>query len=189
MARPNTMSALRTALLLTLACSSAFAQPSSRARGTRPGFGADIAEGAIKQAAEQLVSAKKSYERDVEVLRRLRSADEALSDTMQPATALQKAYEEVGEARRLAPEFVVMDALIRAHQALADARKSPGMADFGRLRAVVRDALGPASRVAVRNALRLQDETLAWLRVQQFIADHLRSLSDVASNTLRAVEQ
>jgi hypothetical protein len=176
-------------LLVIAACSSAFAQTSSRARVTRAAFFADGAEAAIKQAAEQLVAAKKPYERDVEVLRRLRSADDALSDTMQPSTAIQKAYEEVGEARRLAPEFVVMQALIAAHQTLEDARKSPGMADFGRLRGVVRDALGPASRVAVRNALRLQDETLAWLKVQQLIAEHLRSLSDIASNTLRAAEQ
>jgi len=151
---------------------------------------ADTAEAAVKQAMQQLVEIKKICERDVGVLAHLRAADDALADPMQPDNAVQKAYEEVGAAKALVPEFFVMQGVIRSQRALEDARRSPMTADFPRLRATVRDeAVGPASRVAVRDAIRLEDEALAWLKVQQLIADHLRSISEISSQSLRAVER
>jgi len=155
---------------------------------------ADAAEIAVKQAAEQLTIIKKICERDVDVLRHLRTADDALTDPMQPTNAVQKAYEEVDAAKSLAqspvPEFLVLQGVIRAEREVEGARRSPMTADFGHLRSVLRaEALGPASRVAVRDALRLQDEALAWLKVQQLIADHLRAIAEISNQTLRASEQ
>ncbi|HWS73103.1 MAG TPA: hypothetical protein VN605_13380 [Thermoanaerobaculia bacterium] len=166
-----------------------FAQAPSR-RTPRRQLRSDGAEASIRFAAEQLANDKKSIERDVAVLRHLRAADAALVDAMQPANALQKAYEEVSEARRLAPDFAALQGVITLQQALADARRSPGAADFGHLRSLLRtDALGPASRVVVHNALRLQEESVAWLKIQQLIGDHLRALSDLSSDSLRASEE
>jgi len=83
-----------------------------------------------------------------------------------------------------------MQGVVKSERALEDARRSPMTADFGRLRAILRDeAVGSASRVAVRDALRLEDETLAWLRVQQLIAEHLRSISEISNQSLRAAER
>lgn len=176
-------------LLLLAVATALVAQPSSRPRRMVTPH-AHSAEMAIKQAAEQLVFEKKSLERDIEVLRRLRNADAALADAMQPATALQKAYEEVDAAKSLGPEFLVMQGVGRALEQLESARRSPGAADFGRLRSILRDdAVGPASRVAVRNALRLQDETLAWMRVQELVSVHLRTISEITSESLRAAQQ
>src|SRR5260370_3392788 len=159
-------------------------------RVSRQAMSADAAENAVKQAAEQLVGSRKICERDIAVLAHLRAADDTLADAMQPANALQKAYEEVGAAKGLGPEFFVMQGVMRTERALEDARRSPMTADFGRLRSTLRDeAVGPASRVAVRDALRLEDEALAWLKVQQLIADHLRALSEISSQSLRAAER
>jgi hypothetical protein len=145
---------------------------------------------AIKQAAERLADEKKGYERDVAVLRHLRLADAALADAMQPSNALQKAFEEVDAARGLDPDFLVVQGVIRMHDELDAARRSPQAADFGRLRSLLRsEALNPAARVTVRNALHLQEETLAWLKVQQLITDHLRALSEISGNSLRASEE
>ena len=163
---------------------------SPRVARPRPSQSADLAESAVKQASEQLVVIKKTCERDIGVLTHLRAADDALADPMQPANALQKAYEEVDAAKTLVPEFFVMQGVVKSGRALEDARRSPMTADFGRLRAILRDeAVGPASRVAVRDALRLEDETLAWLRVQQLIAEHLRSISEISNQSLRAAER
>jgi hypothetical protein len=175
-------------LLLLAVATALVAQPSSRPRRIMPH--ANSAEMAIKQAAEQLATEKKMFERDIEVLRRLRNADAALADAMQPATAIQKAYEEVDAAKSLGAEFLVMQGVSRTLHLLEEARRSPGAADFGRLRSILRDqALGPASRVAVRNALRLQEETLAWMRVQELISVHLRTISEITSESLRAAQQ
>jgi hypothetical protein len=80
------------------------AQTPPRARVFRSSMAADNAETAVKQAAEQLVAVKKICERDVGVLAHLRAADDALADPMQPANAVQKAYEEVGAAKALGPD-------------------------------------------------------------------------------------
>jgi hypothetical protein len=144
------------------------------------------AEAAVKQAMELLGEERKAFERDVAVLRHIREADDALTDPMQPSNAIQKAYDHIDEAKRLMPEFVVMQGLIKVHRDLTEARRSPVSADFGRLRATLSaDAEGPASRVAVRNALRLEEETLMWIRVQEMIALHLRTLSEIAGESLR----
>lgn len=177
------------ALLLALVATQSIAQTPVR-RPVRSNRTADAAEAAVKQAVDQLASDKKVVDRDLEVLRHVRAADNALADTMQPSNAIQKAFEEVDAARRLGPEFTVAQGLIRASQRLDEARKSPGMADFSKLRETLRtEALGPASRAAVRNALRLHEETIAWLRVQQLISDHLRNLSEITGESLRATEQ
>ena len=137
-------------LVLILVSVSALAQTSGRDRrppmGARPyPPGAQAAEMSVKQAMEQLASARKTYERDVEVLNHLRAADDALVDTMQPNAAIQKAYEEVEQAKRLNPEFNVLQGVIKVERELEGARRSPISADFGHLRSVLRDdAFGPA---------------------------------------------
>jgi len=155
-----------------------------------PNLGAQSAEAAVKQAMEQLVTMKKAVDRDIEVLTHLRAADAALVDNMQPTVSIQKAYEEVEKAKALNPEFNVMQGVIKNERELEAARRSPIGADFGHLRTILRDeALGPASRVVVREALRLQEETAAWMKVQELIAAHVRMLSDIASDSLRAAQR
>jgi hypothetical protein len=159
-------------------------------RAPRSSMTADMAEVAVKQAMEQLVALKKTCERDIGVLTHLRAADDGLADPMQPAIVLQKAYDEVDAAKTMGPEFFVMQGVVKSERVLEDALRSPMTADFGHLRSVLRDdALGPASRVAVRDALRLEDEALGWLKVQQLIADHLRSIAEISSQSLRAAER
>jgi hypothetical protein len=175
-------------LLLSMAGDS-IAQPAATRRrsGSRH---SDAAASALKQAAEELGDYRKAVERDLEVLRHLRAADAALADAMQPAVAVQEAFEHVAKAESLGPPFVVMQGIIRARQSLDEARRSPTSADFGRLRAALRDlALAPASRVAVSNALRLEEETLGWLEVQELATAHLRQLSDLAGQSLRATQE
>jgi hypothetical protein len=164
------------------------AQPSRRP--SRTIVRTDAAEAAIRVAADQLANDRRGIERDVAVLRHLRAADAALTDPMQPTNAVQKAYEEVSEAKRLAPDFAALQGVITVQEALEDARRSPGAVDFARLRSLLRTgALAPAARVVVRNSLRLQDETVGWLKIQQMVGDHLRMLSDLGSDSLRAVEE
>lgn len=151
---------------------------------------AQSAEIAVKQAMEQLASFRKMYDRDVEVLNNLRGADDALADAMQPSNAIQKAYESVEHAKALGPDFLVMQGVIKIERELESARRSPMSADFGRLRSVLRDeALGPAIRLVARNALRLQEETLAWMRVQELIAAHVRTMTEIAGESLRAAQK
>jgi hypothetical protein len=138
---------------------------------------------------EQLGQDKKAIDRDMEVLRLLRVADSALTDPMQPTVALEKADDAVDKAKQLNPDFTVVQEVIRAERALEDARRSPGSADFPRLRVVVRSAVNAASRSVVRNAIRLQEETVAWVRIQQTIGDHVRTLSEITGDSLRAAEQ
>jgi hypothetical protein len=170
--------------------SEAYAQGPSPRPNPRVVSRAMSAESAVKQAMEQLGDERKIFERDVAVLRHIREADEALTDPMQPTIAIQKAYDHIDEAKRLMPEFVVMQGLIKVHDELTEARRSPISADFGRLRASMNsNAERPASRVAVRNALRLEDETLMWIKVQEMIALHLRTLSEIAGESLRASQK
>ena len=159
-------------------------------RVLRPLVGAQTAEMAVKQAAEQLVNLKKIFDRDIAVLGHLRAADEALADPMQPTVAIQKAYEHVVAAKALNPEFLVLQGVIRSERELEGARRSPISADFGRLRSIIRDeALGPASRLAAGNALRLEEDALAWIKVQELISGHLRMLSEIAGESLRASQK
>src|SRR5712692_4432347 len=157
-------------LSMTALCLPMLAQAPSRERPFRPPGRAEAAETAAEQAAEQLAAVKKVCERDVDVLRHLRAADRALTDPMQPSHAVQTAYAEIDAAKGLGPAFLVMQGVVRAQRDVEAARRSPATADFGHLRSVLREeALGPASRVVVRNALRLEEEALAWLKVQQLI--------------------
>ena len=159
-------------------------------RTPRSSFASDSAEGAVKQAMEQLGAFKKICDRDLEVLAHLRAADKALVDPMQPSNAIQKAFDEVEAAKVLGPDFLVAQGVAHVERDLESARRSPMTADFGRLRSILRDeAVAPASRVAIRDAQRLQDESLAWLRIQQLIAEHLRILSEISNAALRASEQ
>lgn len=178
---------MRTAIVL-MSLMAVTAPALAQRRPSRP-IRADSAEAAIKQAAEQLAADKKIIERDLEVLRHLRIADAALADDMQRAAAIQKAFEAVAKAKSLGADFLVMQEIIRAERELESARRSPGTTDFGHLRNTVRAGMGTASRVVVRNALRLEEETLSWLKIQQMIADHVRSLSEVTGDSLRAAEQ
>lgn len=162
------------------------APPQTRRASAR----ADMAQLQVRQASEQLAAEKKVYEADVQVLQHLRAADVGLTDPMQPNNALQKAYESVGKAKPLATDQLVLQGIIQMERELEAARRSAATADFPRLRSLLRDhALGPASRVAVRNALRLEEEMQAWIRLQQMIADHLRNISSITSDSLRASEQ
>ena len=182
-------------VVLMLVAVAAFSQtpPGRRVRppGPRPTFpGAENAEMSVKQSMERLATERKTFETDAAVLGHLRTADDALVDAMQPSNAIQKAYEEVIEAKRLGPDFTVLQGVIAAERELEGARRSPVSADFGHLRTVIRnEALGPATRVVIRNAQRLQEETVAWMKVQELIAAHVRTLSDIASQSLQASQK
>lgn len=177
--------------VLSMVCIPLIAQ--SRARPRPPRFfpqESARAEALIKETIEQMGEEKKRLERDLRILEELRLADEALVDNMQPSAAIQSAYEHVDEANRLEPEFLVRQGVLKALGQLSDARRSPATADFGRLRMTLRDdALGPASRLAVRNATRLQEEALAWMKVQELIAMHLRTLTEITGESLRAAQR
>lgn len=147
------------------------------------------AEMAVKSAMEQLAAEKRIFERDIQILAHLHQADDALADAMQPSNAIQKAYDHVDKAKSLDPEFFVKQGVIKVHQELEVARRSPGMADFGRLRMFLREAEGPAARVATRNALRLEEEIFAWMKVQELISQHVRAVSEIAGESLRAAQQ
>ena len=175
---------MRNLILLLVVTTSAFAQTRVRPAGPY----ANAAEMAIKQAAEAVGQQKKIVDRDLEVLSHLKAADAALTDPMQPENAVQKAYEEVDKAKSLGPDFSVAQGVIKMERELEAARRSPMSADFGRLRAHLSEwALGPAARVVTRNALRLQEETLAWLRVQELISAHVRMMTEISGESLRAV--
>lgn len=180
------MRTLAIALLLSGLTQDAAAQPRPR---VHPSQGAMFAESAVKRATEMMAASKKIMERDLAVLLHLRNADTALRDPMQPVNAITKALEEVEAAKSLDPEFLVMQGVLRTLDELERARRSPGSADFPRLRSILRDdALEPASRLAARNALALQEEMLAWLKVQELITAHLAALSEIAGNSLRATQ-
>jgi hypothetical protein len=177
-----------TSLSLVIVAIATAAFPQTRVRPSGPH--AANAEMAIKQSMEVLAEQRKGIDRDLDVLTHLRAADVALTDPMQPANAIQKAYEEVDKAKQLRPEFNVYQGVIAVQRELEGARLSPASADFGRLRAsLLKEALGPARSVATRNALRLQEETLAWLRVQELMTAHVRAMTEIAGESLRAVDQ
>lgn len=175
-------------VLLLVTTYSVSAQP----RGGRrpPVRSADLAERAIVGASEELENMQKIYERDVKALAHLRAAQTALTDAMQPAAAIEKAYENVDDAKRLldAEPGAVMQAIRVAHDALVSARRSPSSADFDRLRTLVNAATLPAARIAARNALELEEQILSWIKVQQLISNHLRRMSEIAGESLRAAQ-
>lgn len=148
------------------------------------------AEIAVKEAAEELEAVRETYERDVNVLAHLRAAQKALRDAMQPAAAVEKAWDQVERAKSLIGHDpgAVGQMTLRAHGAIESARRSPGSADFDRLRSMVQDAIDPASRVAASNALELEDQILDWIKVQQMISNHLRRMSEIAGDSLRAAQ-
>jgi hypothetical protein len=181
---------MRTLLLSIVVASSAFGQPSPPMRVRPTGQHVNNAEMAIKQAVDAAGMMQKAMDRDLEVLTLLRAADVALTDPMQPLNAIQKAYEEVDKAKSLRPDFDVYQGVIKVQRELESARLSPASADFGRLRALLAEhALRPAARVVTRNALRLQEETLAWMKVQELISVHVRTMTEIAGESLRAVEK
>ena len=181
---------MRNLLIALLVTTPLLAQPQRNRPVFRGGPGAQAAEGAVKQSMEQLAAVRKTFEHDVDVLNHLRNADDALVDNMQPSIAIQKAYEEVEQAKRLVPEFTTMQGVIKAERELEGARRSPISADFGHLRSILRDeALGPASRVVIRNAQRLQEETVAWVKVQELISAHVRALTEIAATGLQATQK
>jgi hypothetical protein len=183
------MRRLLAVLAVTLVCASMQAQRPPR----RPGMatpGVNAAEAAVRQAIERLGNDKKAIDRDLEVLARIRASDRVLIDPMQPTIAVQKAFEEMVEAERLNQDFLLRQGLIRSRQELDAARNSPGTADFARLRALIRDqALGPSSRLVVRTATRLQEETMAWITVQELMTAHLKMLSEITGESLRAAQE
>jgi hypothetical protein len=180
-------------VMIALLSTSLFAQPAPRGRVMPQlprSMQAMTAESAVKQAMDQLTADKKTYDRDLDVLRHLRAADVALTDPMQPNNAVQKAHEEVDAAKMLNPEFLVMQGVIRTEKEIENARLSPMTADFGRLRGILRsEAIGPASRLVAKNGARLQEDTLSWIRVQELISSHLRQLAEISAESLRAASQ
>jgi hypothetical protein len=83
-----------------------------------------------------------------------------------------------------------MQGVTRSRQELEAARRSPGTADFDRLRGILqREAMGPAVRVVLRNGVALQEETMIWFKVQELITGHLRVLSEITAESLRASQQ
>ncbi len=149
-----------------------------------------MAESAVKQAIQKLGNDRKAIELQLQVLAHIRASDRALTDPMQPTIAVEKAFEQISEAERLNMDFLLRQGLIKSRQELDAARKSPMSADFPRLRSIVRgDALGPASRLVVRTATVLQEDTVAWLAVQELIGAHLKSLADITGESLRAAQE
>ncbi|HET8772450.1 MAG TPA: hypothetical protein VFP80_01615 [Thermoanaerobaculia bacterium] len=182
------MRRLLVVLAVTLVSTTLLAQ---RRPGRMPiSDGAPAAEGAVKQSMGRVVAEKKAMDRDLQILTHIRAGDRALTDPMQPTVALEKAHEEISEAGRLNVDFFVGQGLSRVRRGLEDARRSPATADFGRLRSLVQEqALGPSSRLVVRNATRLQEEMLAWIQVQELIALHLKNLAEITGESLRASDE
>lgn len=173
--------------VLLFVSTAAFAQGSRR---RMPATGPAVsAQGMVKEAMERLGDERKEYERDLKVLNHIRNSDKALVDPMQPTVALEKSHDQIAEAERLNTDFFLAQAIIKARQEVDEARRSPGSADFERLRARIREALGISSRLVVRNALHLQEETMAWISVQELIATHLKLLADITGESLRASDQ
>lgn len=144
------------------------------------------AESLIRSAAQNLAAAKAAHDRDMKILRHLRSAEESLTDSMQRHATIQKAWEHVSAAEDLVTDFTVKQGVIRTRQELDVARRSPASADFERLRSTLRsEAVGPAVRLIVRRASELQEDLLAWIKIQELIASHLRQLSEITYEGLR----
>lgn len=176
-------------LIVVLHTAVAVAQPRQPRRMQLRGA-AERAEMVVKDAAEELTRASEIYERDVKVLAHLRAAQKALADAMQPSAAIEKAWDHTSKAAGLVSSDpgAVGQMTLRAHAAVENARRSPGTADFDRLRSMVQDAIDPAARVAAANALELEDQILDWIKVQQMISNHLRRMSEIAGDSLRAAQ-
>ncbi|HVT02067.1 MAG TPA: hypothetical protein VHL58_01685, partial [Thermoanaerobaculia bacterium] len=112
------MRAVPVFLILIVMATSLSGQRVPPGRSSRNQSNTMNAEMSIKQAAQQLGAEKKAFERDIEVLRHLRAADEAMTDPMQPTTSVQKAYEEVGAAKALVTDFLVKQGVVRMDEEL-----------------------------------------------------------------------
>ncbi|MGA7614645.1 MAG: hypothetical protein WBX15_05625 [Thermoanaerobaculia bacterium] len=144
------------------------------------------AEQNLRQAMQRFAEEKKVYQRDLAVLEHLGKAHAALEDAMQPAVSLEKCHDEVEEARRLITDPLLFAGVRRVSDELESARRSPGMADFDRLRTLlVRETLNRARAIVAENSLRVQNEVAQWLAVQKGIADHLQDLNRVGADSLR----
>jgi hypothetical protein len=156
-------------------------------RRVRASPGAQSAEASVKQSTEALANGRKLVEKDLQVLAELRIADRALTDPMQPSVAIQEALDHVDKAKSLGPDFFVNQGVIKMANVLDDARRSPSNADFGRMRMLLlRECIAPAARVVGKHVTALQEETLAWIQVQELVAAHLRQLTELATVALRA---
>ncbi|HKB78545.1 MAG TPA: hypothetical protein VKH35_02400 [Thermoanaerobaculia bacterium] len=185
------MRRLSIVLILVLMPLAAAAQTDQRPRVVRSmrGPGPATAEGAVKQSMQRLGEIKKDFDRDFLIVGHLRAADAALTDPMQPSNAVQKAYEEVDAAKLISVDFVVTQGITHAEEEIDNARRSPGSADFGRLRSILRsEATTLALRLLLRRTADLEDETFAWIHVQQMISDHLQNLSEITSQAVRTLE-
>jgi predicted naringenin-chalcone synthase len=159
-------------------------------RRALPSQSVQQAEMAVKGAMERFGNERKAIEVMLQVHAHIRSADRALVDPMQPAIAVQKAFEEMSEAERKNTDFLLEQGLIESRQQLDAARRSPSSADFGRLRGILREeAIGPSSRAVVRAATSLQQETMAWIALQELIAAHMKALAEVTGEGLRAAQE
>jgi hypothetical protein len=178
------------ALMLVVLCSAAAtAQPSGQSRRVPDKEFTYTVETAVRGATERLGQQLKFYAQDTQVLRLLREADDVLSDTMQPSASIQAALDRVQKAEGLASDVFLKNGLVEARNQLEAARRSPGSADFGRLRTMLlEDCIRPALRICLRNATRLQNETQAWLEVQDLIGAQLQLLSEAAYQSLSATQ-
>lgn len=147
----------------------------------------------VKDASRRLTEQKKIVDADLEALALLRAADVALTDPMQPSVALQKALDHVDKAKAILPvhqeNHWVRQGLIAMERALADAKRSPGAADFGRLRFQLhRDCVAPATRVALKHSSSLQQELASWIVAQEWITGHLQLLQQVSADAILAAQ-
>ncbi len=167
----------------------AFAQPAPVRRVASQSANAMNAEAAVREAARMFGEQKKSIDRDLQTLASLRAASVALTDPMQPSVSLEKALDATSKAESLTTSFVVKQGIIRARQAMENANRSPGSADFERLRAILQsEAIAPATRVATAHGLQLHEQMTEWLAVQELINAHLRQVADTTAEALRAAQ-
>lgn len=172
-----------TLVILTSVCLSA--QPRGR-RVTSHNAQTGGVETLVKDAAMRLAEQKKAIDRDLHVLAELRTADDALTDPMQPSVSVQKALDHVSKAETFVSDFHTLQGVTRVRQQLEAAKRSPAAADFGRLRAILQsEAIGPASRIVAQDGAKLTEESVAWLAAQELIVGHLRQLTETAAECLR----
>jgi hypothetical protein len=184
------------ALGLVLASLNVHAQPGRThvRRSPQRTFDVSQIETIVKDASRRLTEQKKIVDADLEVLALLRAADVALTDPMQPNVALQKAIDHVDKAQAILPvhqeNLWVRQGLISVKRVLDDARRSPGAADFGRLRFQLhRDCVAPATRVALKHSSSLQQELASWIVAQEWITGHLQLLQQVSSEAILAAQE
>lgn len=163
-------------------------------RQTQRTYDVSQIETIVKDASRRLAEQKKIVDADLEVLALLRAADVALTDPMQPNVALQKAIDHVDKAQTIIPfhqeNHWVRQGLISMDRALDDAKRSPGAADFGRLRFLLhRDCVAPAARVAIKHSSSLQQELASWIVAQEWITAHLQLLQQVSAEAILAAQE